>query len=195
MSFPIYSPQGDGNRTEKTTTVGASRGLFLSIPRKGTETLFQSRTTGTSSSTSPCLFLSIPRKGTETLIEDREEDWLPTVFSYLFPARGRKHHRHLLLILRSDCLFLSIPRKGTETPWIYIGYHLYSLLSFPIYSPQGDGNRKLCFPTLQVAIVFSYLFPARGRKLYAKLSSIPSHPSGLFLSIPRKGTETDIAHR
>ncbi|KPQ38057.1 MAG: hypothetical protein HLUCCO16_14320 [Phormidium sp. OSCR] len=40
----------------------------------------------------PRLFLSFPRKGTETEVEDGIHKYcFFFVFSYLFPARGRKH--------------------------------------------------------------------------------------------------------
>ena len=136
-----------------------------------------------------CLFLSFPRKGTETLLHQgidlahRAESFpifspqgdgnhfegfykyiLYNVFSYLFPARGRKHGKSLGPPPRGKCLFLSFPRKGTETSSAR-RINPRSALSFPIFSPQGDGNtlehsRDGCFMT-----VFSYLFPARGRKL------------------------------
>ena len=63
------------------------------------------------------LFLSFPRKGTETLLVLVLGFGLGfTVFSYLFPARGRKR------TLRAETLGSSHYR------------------SFPIFSPQGDGN-------------------------------------------------------
>ncbi len=113
-----------------------------------------------------------------------------SVISYLFPARGRK-----LFISVSNNInkkkghFLSIPRKGTET-WVLLeserlkaSFPIYSpqgdgnsasdtstscfgCLSFPIYSPQGDGNLPTMNPSTFKAMFFviSYLFPARGRK-------------------------------
>ncbi len=117
------------------------------------------------------------------------------VFSYLFPARGRKRSPSVLAVVLP-------PRQ-----------------SFPIFSPQGDGNSPR--PGIRSPgrpVVFSYLFPARGRKLSnpapsqsAEDQSFPIFsPQGdgnagryrdwdrgnlclsrLFLSFPRKGTETE----
>ncbi|KPQ38056.1 MAG: hypothetical protein HLUCCO16_14220 [Phormidium sp. OSCR] len=94
------------------------------------------------------------------------------VFSYLFPARGRKlnpgaaHRSH-------------IPLK-----------------SFPIFSPQGDGNLRSCFFSSNRNLhVFSYLFPARGRKLACCRPTTQAAFKRLFLSFPRKGTETPVLFR
>ena len=88
MSFPIFSPQGDGNHLRGIRLHPCFRGgLFLSFPRKGTET------TKKDVKDSHCcrLFLSFPRKGTETPFRVKSCGDRRFVFSYLFPARGRKH--------------------------------------------------------------------------------------------------------
>ena len=90
-------------------------------------------------------------------------------------------------------LFLSFPRKGTETHIALIETPLKNLPieSFPIFSPQGDGNTSSSELKSQRSQVFSYLFPARGRK-----QGPPPLPldciGSLFLSFPRKGTETKV---
>ncbi|KPQ40567.1 MAG: hypothetical protein HLUCCO16_01705 [Phormidium sp. OSCR] len=61
------------------------------------------------------------------------------VFPYLFPARGRK----LWDLLEKQQLYGK---------------------SFPIFSPQGDGNFGVALEPPPYSHVFPYLFPARGRK-------------------------------
>ena len=63
-SFPIFSPQGDGNLDEASLIAHGDKCLFLSFPRKGTETELQPDLTA--ESFGGRLFLSFPRKGTET---------------------------------------------------------------------------------------------------------------------------------
>ena len=90
------------------------------------------------------------------------------VFSYLFPARGRK------LISLTKLINLIDDRSF-----------------FPIFSPQGDGNIS---PRVdwrsKTSPVFSYLFPARGRKHKIETLISADIPLSFFLSFPRKGTET-----
>ena len=86
-------------------------------------------------------FLSFPRKGTETLSRRGPQYREASVFSYLFPARGRK------------------------PAWLPGGLRVCEGF-FPIFSPQGDGNSLLSAVKElgDFRPVFSYLFPARGRK-------------------------------
>ncbi|KPQ40566.1 MAG: hypothetical protein HLUCCO16_01650 [Phormidium sp. OSCR] len=166
-SFPIFSPQGDGNEVQcEHYERDVVYSLSLSFPRKGTETLHQST----------------------HLTGNREQ-----VFPYLFPARGRKQSS------ASIC---------TSQTW----------KSFPIFSPQGDGNlvlqfRDHVFNTVRLSLsfprkgtethtggvdliqrkltlVFPYLFPARGRKPGECPVGGRGAPWSLSLSFPRKGTET-----
>ena len=118
--------------------------FFLSFPRKGTETSWPYRPLRQI----PRFFLSFPRKGTETFVVQAGQGDSPQFFSYLFPARGRK--------------------LGGFSPYL----DPKSLGFFPIFSPQGDGNLcRLVMVLFPSSDVFSYLFPARGRKhdIYLKL--------------------------
>ncbi|KPQ40563.1 MAG: hypothetical protein HLUCCO16_01470 [Phormidium sp. OSCR] len=88
------------------------------------------------------------------------------VFPYLFPARGRKpfvfcHIFSPVCLIVFPYLFPARGRKQLiSKAGIYPG-----VWSFPIFSPQGDGN--------------PFFMSFRTRRL-----------SGLSLSFPRKGTET-----
>ncbi|KPQ40564.1 MAG: hypothetical protein HLUCCO16_01540 [Phormidium sp. OSCR] len=139
LSFPIFSPQGDGNkwRTIHTADKAAKGSLSLSFPRKGTETrvitLYGFEVTLI---VFPYLFPARGRKHPGQAVEPAGV----IVFPYLFPARGRKHFlfgcvEEIILVRLS----LSFPRKGTETPIRVNGLQTISP-SFPIFSPQGDGN-------------------------------------------------------
>ena len=136
-SFPIFSPQGDGNLVKLVAVKPILDSVFSYLfPARGRKHFLLSHP---NSSTS--LFLSFPRKGTETAV------------------LGRKHKR------LAECLFLSFPRKGTETCIVGGSRAMMRFLSFPIFSPQGDGNGKLeALELSNLVVVFSYLFPARGRK-------------------------------
>ena len=139
-------------------------------------------------------------------------------FSDHFPARGWK--RRFSLWRRSNVpgLFRSFPRKGMETTCpcnILIAVHS---ASFPIISPQGDGN---CRPVRTLYgrsrfHPFSDHFPARGWKQHQYLHKgddrgsfsdhfpargwkrhLPDSGSArgtypLFRSFPRKGMETRL---
>ncbi|GEM_PF-1281257 len=188
LSFPIYSPQGDGNYVLSRTYIIFLAPTVISylFPARGRKLGFKVRRRF---DLSFCHghFLSIPRKGTETGVRSGRLENYP-VISYLFPARGRKRNfsssgsslkRH----------FLSIPRKGTETRIVLLHDSSFKARSFPIYSPQRDGNHLLSIAERQIPNVISYLFPARGRKQRCPVS-VSNRNRGHFLSIPRKGTET-----
>ncbi|KPQ38060.1 MAG: hypothetical protein HLUCCO16_14495 [Phormidium sp. OSCR] len=87
------------------------------------------------------------------------------VFSYLFPARGRKRQAMTSLCDGNLGLFLSFPRKGTETfradfERLPAKARVFSYL-FPARGRKLEIVLQLF---LAPFYVFSYLFPARGRK-------------------------------
>ena len=134
------------------------------------------------------LFLSIPRKGTET----RKELWPPppvcSVFSYLFPARGRKLGLYgAARRVDPDVFSYLFPARGRKLVHLYFVSKVFPVFSY-LFPARGRKLIEVYRHQLRGA-VFSYLFPARGRKPY--YFAFPEvHFFCLFLSIPRKGTET-----
>ncbi len=196
-SFPIFSPQGDGNGYTLTVEDFVEWGrLFLSFPRKGTET----GAMGTSPwSAISCVFSYLfPARGRKPELGAYPPSSSMVVFSYLFPARGRK----LVYTFRTPTLalqpllglFLSFPRKGTETVHLLTAGATLERLSFPIFSPQGDGNKRL-YNNLHIiekkGLFLS--FPRKGTETRCWHTSSRAQTSRrLFLSFPRKGTETGV---
>ena len=135
-SFPLISPQGDGNEVSLTARSWEEI-LFRSFPRKGMETT--TSWLDISGERNSVLFRSFPRKGMETCGPQP-------------PGR-----------LKPPNLFRSFPRKGMETKDSRDATQ--GVYPFPLISPQGDGNPMYSFTSSAI--------------------------SWLFRSFPRKGMETD----
>ncbi|KPQ40568.1 MAG: hypothetical protein HLUCCO16_01855 [Phormidium sp. OSCR] len=191
-SFPIFSPQGDGNLVRPSDSM---RDFYAVFPY-----LFPARGRKPPQADPPLLWtfrlsLSFPRKGTETHPDYEDDSWgeVEEVFPYLFPARGRKPRQGgNPFCFKSHCLSLSFPRKGTETSSLSLNKVVKILMSFPIFSPQGDGNKTFgLYPFLMKSWSLSLSFPRKGTETTPlSISLIPSASSCLSLSFPRKGTET-----
>ena len=205
QSFPIISPQGDGNLAMILLGVA----LILTFPiisPQGDGNLIWSPGT-TKSETFPIIS---PQGDGNVTLDDREVSRCVCIFSDHFPARGWKPSiledlTGFNQLFRSfprkgmetsgfpspdasvaALLFRSFPRKGMETPRAEAPSPLSQ--TFPIISPQGDGN---C-PLLRFGDTFSPTFPiispqGDGNKTFDFIGNLK-----LFRSFPRKGMETSL---
>ncbi|PPT10196.1 hypothetical protein CKA32_006182 [Geitlerinema sp. FC II] len=141
MSFPTFSPQGDGN-------VGPFLGACLEF-EEGSFPTFSPQGDGNRSGMArvrtlePKVFSYLfPARGRKLPLPHYSSTTTESsVFPYLFPARGRKPGLSSTTILYPLSLSLPFPRKGTET------------------SNNSQFSLRSTFK-----VVFPYLFPARGRK-------------------------------
>ncbi len=111
-------------------------------------------------------------------------------FSYLFPARGRKHVIVKRPVFEPFCFSYLFPARGRKLKEIN-DKSLFSSGSFQLPIPRKGTETNICAEIINfiVAKCFSYLFPARGRKLITRL--LDTIIRYVFqLPIPRKGTET-----
>ena|SRR5919199_4472061 len=84
-------------------------------------------------------------------------------FTYLFPARGRKHEWDKVTELVHKQFHLPIPRKGTETFETIEPQLLFAQFHLPI-PRKGTETCKSTEEFKLFTSCFTYLFPARGRK-------------------------------
>jgi len=140
--FRTYSPQGDGNYSQKAT-------LALGIPAIVFQNLFPARGR---KRCSLHLFLCsyqrfsepIPRKGTETLaIQPTVANQEKEKFFRTYSPQGDGNGSELQAVINRFNSFRfsePIPRKGTETTKGFYSVFPSKVLFFRTYSPQGDGN-------------------------------------------------------
>jgi hypothetical protein len=173
MSFPIYSPQGDGN-LPKSIRIDY---LFL------------------------CVVISylFPARGRKHGDNRPARDTNGLVISYLFPARGRKQEIgaiDLLIALVGLVISYLFPARGRKQIAhcdVPFADSLHEVISY-LFPARGRKQYEPKSPHgLRHGNVISYLFPARGRKRYQGHRTTPRNRTDAcchFLSIPRKGTET-----
>ena len=165
-SFPIISPQGDGNNFSSQRSTCKLPGTFPIISPQGDGNHANQ-------------IHRLPMKTNN--------------FSDHFPARGWKQFLAKRSVPPVFQAFPIISPQGDGNDiFSYIKKSMSGEAPFPIISPQGDGNKIYCIKQSPFRAAFPIISPqGDGNKQFGIVSNAGMYK--LFRSFPRKGMETPYA--